>query len=585
MRLFTSIAGLQCYLNSQRFSHQRLEPVSSPLTCPINLPLEIGFVPTMGALHDGHLSLIQQARRENKIVVVSIFVNPLQFGPTEDFGRYPRTLEADQALCEQAEVDVLFVPSAEEMGVAARKQEAAANSQHPADDEDVQEGGGDHSNLFFLASSSSPFPIPQPLSPLPSSPLFPALLTQVLPPPFMTSELCGRSRVGHFQGVATIVTKLLNIVQPTRAYFGQKDAQQLAIIRRLVADLNLPVEVVACPIVREPSGLALSSRNRYLSPEERSQAATIYQGLRQAEELFRSGERLSSNLVEAVKAVLRMVPAIVPEYIELVDPNTMETLNEITDTGLLAVAARLGSTRLIDNLVLSNRKPIVAIDGPAGAGKSTVARMVAQALGLFYLDTGSMYRAITWLVLQSGVALDDEPAIAELLSRSQIEFRNQESEDKNRVSPFPLVFVNGQDVTQAIRSLEVTTNVSTIAAQPFVREQLVKQQQAYGCKGGIVVEGRDIGTHVFPDAELKIFLTASVQERARRRQKDLQNRGIGEVDLDELEQAISDRDRKDSTRLIAPLRKAVDAIELNTDGLSIDQVCDHIVSLYYERLR
>jgi len=359
----------------------------------------------------------------------------------------------------------------------------------------------------------------------------------------------------------------------------------LAIIRRLVADLNLPVEVVACPIVREPSGLALSSRNRYLSPEERSQAATIYQGLRQAEELFRSGERLSSNLVEAVKAVLRMVPAIVPEYIELVDPNTMETLNEITDTGLLAVAARLGSTRLIDNLVLSNRKPIVAIDGPAGAGKSTVARMVAQALGLFYLDTGSMYRAITWLVLQSGVALDDEPAIAELLSRSQIEFRNQESEDKNRVSPFPLVFVNGQDVTQAIRSLEVTTNVSTIAAQPFVREQLVKQQQAYGCKGGIVVEGRDIGTHVFPDAELKIFLTASVQERARRRQKDLQNRGIGEVDLDELEQAISDRDRKDSTRLIAPLRKAVDAIELNTDGLSIDQVCDHIVSLYYERLR
>jgi len=173
VRLFTSIAGLQCYLNSQRFSHQRLEPVSSPLTCPINLPLEIGFVPTMGALHDGHLSLIQQARRENKIVVVSIFVNPLQFGPTEDFGRYPRTLEADQALCEQAEVDVLFVPSAEEMGVAARKQEAAANSQHPADDEDVQEGGGDHSNLFFLASSSSPFPIPQPLSPLPSPLLSP----------------------------------------------------------------------------------------------------------------------------------------------------------------------------------------------------------------------------------------------------------------------------------------------------------------------------------------------------------------------------------------------------------------------------
>ncbi|MBF2026295.1 MAG: bifunctional pantoate--beta-alanine ligase/(d)CMP kinase [Oscillatoriales cyanobacterium C42_A2020_001] len=577
MRLFTSIAGLQCYLNLQRFSQQRLESVSSPSVTPVNLPLEIGFVPTMGALHDGHLSLIQQARRENKIVVVSIFVNPLQFGPTEDFGRYPRMLETDQALCEQAEVDVLFVPSAEEMGVAVRRQQAEDRRQKTE-----VEGGQEwiSGQVSEILSPHSPIHSPTPLLPIP-----PASLTQVLPPASMTAELCGRSRGGHFQGVATIVTKLLNVVQPTRAYFGQKDAQQLAIIRRLVADLNLPVEVVACPIVREPSGLALSSRNRYLTPEERSQAATIYQGLRQAEELFRSGERLSSNLVEAVKAALRAVPAIAPEYIELVDPITMETLNEINDTGLLAVAARLGSTRLIDNLLLSKRKPIVAIDGPAGAGKSTVARMVAQALGLFYLDTGSMYRAITWLVVQAGVALNDEPAIAELLSRSQIEFRSQESEDKNRVSPFPLVFVNGQDVTQAIRSLEVTSNVSTIAAQPFVREQLVKQQQAYGQQGGIVVEGRDIGTHVFPDAELKIFLTASVQERARRRQKDLQNRGIGEVALDELEQAISDRDRKDSTRLIAPLRKAVDAIELNTDGLSIDQVCTHIVSLYHERLR
>lgn len=540
MRLFTSMAGIRCYLNSQRFSHYRLEQLSPYQDLSNDLLLDIGLVPTMGALHRGHLSLIQRARRENKIVVVSIFVNPLQFSPNEDLQRYPRTLEADRALCETAGVDALFVPSPTEMGVRMNS------------------------------------------------------LTQVNPPSSLIANLCGRSRLGHFDGVATIVTKLLNIVQPTRAYFGQKDAQQLAVIQRLVADLNLPVEVVACPIVREASGLALSSRNQYLSSEEREQAGIIDRGLQRAAELFRAGERLSSTLVEAVKAELREVSAIAPEYVELVDPMTMETLNEVKETGLLAVAARLGTTRLIDNMLLSTRRPIVAIDGPAGAGKSTVARLVAQELGLFYLDTGAMYRALTWFVLKSEIAVDDEPAIAELLSRCHIEFRNQPVADPKpqtsnlRTQTFhastPSIFVNGQDVTQVIRSLEVTSNVSTIAAQPTVREQLVKQQQMLGRQGGVVMEGRDIGTHVFPEAELKVFLTASVQERARRRHHDLVNRGIGEVSLPDLEQTISDRDRKDSTRLIAPLRKAADAVELDTDGLSIEQVRDRIVSLYQNRL-
>ncbi|MDX2231156.1 MAG: bifunctional pantoate--beta-alanine ligase/(d)CMP kinase [Leptolyngbyaceae cyanobacterium bins.349] len=533
MRLFKSIAGLRCYLNSQRFDHRRLEhPSASPQ--PFNhLPLEIGFVPTMGALHQGHLSLINRARHDNKVVVVSIFVNPLQFGPHEDLQRYPRTLDADMALCAAAGVDALFVPSVEEMGVEE-------------------------------------------------------LLTQIHPAAAMTAGLCGRSRVGHFQGVATIVTKLLNIVQPTRAYFGQKDAQQLAIIQRLVHDLNLPVEVVACPILREASGLAMSSRNRYLQPEEQDQATAIYRGLYQAEQLFRSGERLSSTLVEAVKAELRQAPAIAPEYIELVDPTTMETLNEVKDTGLLAVAARLGTTRLIDNVLLSRRLPIVAIDGPAGAGKSTVARRVAQTLNLFYLDTGAMYRALTWFALESGVAVDDEPAIADLVSQCQIEFKNSSAPVLPHASmpaaTTSAIVVNGQDVTKAIRSLEVTSQVSTIAAQPTVREQLVKRQQSFGRQGGVVMEGRDIGTYVFPDAEVKVFLTASVQERARRRQQDLLNRGIGEVNIQDLEQAISDRDRKDSTRLIAPLRKATDAVEIITDDLTIHQVCDRIVGLYQERL-
>jgi pantoate ligase/cytidylate kinase len=244
----------------------------------------------------------------------------------------------------------------------------------------------------------------------------------------------------------------------------------------------------------------------------------------------------------------------------------------VEEQGLLAIATRLGSTRLIDNCLLRQRLPIVAIDGPAGAGKSTVARLVAQALGLLYLDTGAMYRSVTWLVLQAGIAVTDQPAIAELVSRCTLELRPEASGTQ--------IWVNGQNVTQAIRSPEVTAQVSAISAQPAVRRALVQQQRRYGRRGGIVIEGRDIGTYVFPDAELKIFLTASVQERARRRQLDLYDQGHSQISLDELEQAMSERDQKDSTRTLAPLYKAADAIELPTDGLSISEVVDRIVKLY-----
>jgi pantoate ligase/cytidylate kinase len=254
----------------------------------------------------------------------------------------------------------------------------------------------------------------------------------------------------------------------------------------------------------------------------------------------------------------------------------------IEESGLLAIAGRLGSTRLIDNMLLSTRKPIVAIDGPAGAGKSTVSRQVAQRLDLLYLDTGAMYRALTWLVLESGVAVDDEPSIAELASQCEIELDAQPTPTEKQATAIS-VSINGQDVTQAIRSLEVTSKVSAIAAQPVVRNELVRQQRRYGKNGGIVIDGRDIGTHVFPDAELKLFLTASVQERARRRQQDLKNQGKDTISLDELEQAIYDRDLKDSTRTLAPLRQAEDAIEIQTDNLSIAEVVDRIVQLYQER--
>ena len=508
MQLFKTVAGLRCYLSRLR---------SGPLDV-------VGLVPTMGALHAGHLSLIQRARLENDWVVVSIFVNPLQFGPSEDFQTYPRRLDLDFQLCEQAGVNAVFAPDAEEL--YGRYRSAMA-------------------------------------------------LTQVLPPAAMLSELCGQSRPGHFSGVATVVTKLFNIVQPNRAYFGQKDAQQVAILQQLVIDLNLPVELVACPIVREPDGLALSSRNQYLTPDQRQQASLLYRGLQQAERRFRAGATFRSELLDAVKQELQCSPILQPEYIDLVHPETLLPLQRVEEAGLLAVAARVGTTRLIDNLLLRNRQPILAVDGPAGAGKSTVVRQVAHALELLYLDTGAMYRAVTWLVLESGIAVNDEAAIAELVSQCQIDISGNPAMMR--------VAINGQDITQNIRSSAVTAQVSAVSALSTVRQVLVQLQQAYGRHGGIVMDGRDIGTHVFPDAELKIFLTASVQERARRRYQDLKNQGQPEVSLAALEQSIYERDLKDSTRRIAPMRKAPDAIEIQTDQLTISQVVAQIVRLYQER--
>ncbi|MGB7443908.1 MAG: (d)CMP kinase [Coleofasciculaceae cyanobacterium] len=225
------------------------------------------------------------------------------------------------------------------------------------------------------------------------------------------------------------------------------------------------------------------------------------------------------------------------------------------------------------------RKPIVAIDGPAGAGKSTVTRQVAKKLGLMHLDTGAMYRAITWRVQSSGIDLSDEPAIAELVRESEVYLTTDES-----TSAGVSVWIDGKEVTQLIRSPEVTANVSAIAAIPSVRNELVKQQQRLGGKGGIVAEGRDIGTHVFPDAELKIFLTASVRERSRRRQQELKEQQLINISLEQLEQEIRKRDLFDSNRAVAPLRKAVDAVEIVTDGMSITQVTEQIVHLFQDRL-
>jgi pantoate ligase/cytidylate kinase len=265
------------------------------------------------------------------------------------------------------------------------------------------------------------------------------------------------------------------------------------------------------------------------------------------------------------------------DYVETVCPRSLQPQAQLAGLTLLAAAVHCGPSRLIDHVFLMSRAPIVAIDGPAGAGKSTVTRAFAERLGLIYLDTGAMYRAVTWLVQQSGVEVGDAAAVAPLLSGLDLQLSTAAA-GSQRVS------VNGHDVTEAIRSPEVTAQVSVVAAHGCVREALTRQQQAMGKRGGLVAEGRDIGTAVFPDAELKVFLTATVAERARRRALDLEQRGFAVQALAELEAQIAERDHLDSTRDVAPLTQAGDAVELITDGLSIDAVIEQLVQLFRQRV-
>ena len=259
----------------------------------------IGLVPTMGALHEGHLSLVRAARAHCSAVVVTIFVNPTQFGPNEDFAKYPRTFEADCALLEKEKVDVLFAPGAAEI--------------YPPGAGTVVEVTG------------------------------------------ISDRLDGVSRPGHFVGVATVVAKLFNIVQPRHAFFGQKDAAQVAVLRRMVRDLHCPLDVVVCPTVREPDGLAMSSRNRYLSPEQRQQALVLHRALRRVEAKVAAGIVDRAPLIDAGLAVLADEPEIRVDYFSIVHPDTLEDVPDVTAGALVAVAAAVGPARLIDNLLIPPR--------------------------------------------------------------------------------------------------------------------------------------------------------------------------------------------------------------------------------------
>jgi len=261
--------------------------------------LTIGFVPTMGALHEGHMSLVRRAHADANLVVVSIFVNPLQFGPSEDFTKYPRTLEADCSRLEAEGVEIVFAPSSTQM--------------------------------------------------------YPAGATTVVHVEGLSEKLDGLSRPGHFRGVSTVVAKLFHIVQPDIAVFGQKDAAQVAVLRRMVRDLNMDVQLIIAPIMREADGLALSSRNAFLTAEQRRQALVLHRALMHLETVANSGETRAEQLRSAALSVLASEPAAKLDYFTIVDPDTLEPVDDVAQGALAAVAAEFGTTRLIDNILLPGR--------------------------------------------------------------------------------------------------------------------------------------------------------------------------------------------------------------------------------------
>jgi len=279
MKTFTNIAGTRAACRAARLDRKRL-----------------GLVPTMGALHEGHLSLVRAAKAQCDVVAASIFVNPTQFGPNEDLATYPRNFERDSELLKQEGVELLFAPSVEEM--------------------------------------------------------YPGEAVTWVTVEGLSDKLCGRSRPGHFRGVTTVVAKLFHIVEPDAAFFGQKDAAQLAIIRRMVRDLHFSIEIVGCPIVREPDGLAMSSRNSYLGPQQRKAALVLCRSLMRLKKIADEGERDSSRLIAAGKAEFASETSVRLDYYEIVNPESLNPVEDVSEGALVAVAAIVGPTRLIDNVLL-----------------------------------------------------------------------------------------------------------------------------------------------------------------------------------------------------------------------------------------
>ena len=277
-----------------------IKSVRSNVAAACSKGKKIGFVPTMGAFHIGHISLIEAAVKKSDFVVVSIFVNPTQFGPGGDFEKYPRTLDADLEICRNAGVDLVFAPTKEQM--------------YPEE------------NLTWVNVEK------------------------------LTDSLCGQFRTEHFRGVATVCAKLFNIVAPDIAFFGQKDAQQVTVIKRMVADLNMPLKIVVCPTVRQPDGLAVSSRNQYLTEQQKKDATYVYKSLQKCQEMIDAGITDSRKIITQMRKILSQAPSIKIEYISIVDAETLQTIDHITGKVLAAVAVRIGPARLIDNILVDANK-------------------------------------------------------------------------------------------------------------------------------------------------------------------------------------------------------------------------------------
>tara|TARA_Y100001978_G_scaffold193035_1_gene198737 strand:- start:9343 stop:10881 length:1539 start_codon:yes stop_codon:yes gene_type:complete len=482
----------------------------------------INFIPTMGNLHKGHCRLIKEAKEfNNNINLVSIFINPLQFDNKDDLNNYPRTIERDINIAFNSGADLIFIPNKDEI--------------FPLDNNKIQ---------LIKASQK------------------------------LSSNLCGQTRQGHFDGVCTVVNRLLEIISPEILFLGEKDWQQLLIIKEMIKNEKLKIKVNSIDTQREKDGVPLSSRNTLLSEKDRKALLFFSKELSKTKADFIVKKEIN---LTSIKQKLQSNKNLQVEYIQHLDAFNLQKLNQNTNISILAGAVICGKTRLIDHVFLMKRKPIIAIDGPAGSGKSTVTKLLAEKLNFLYLDTGAMYRALSWYFINQNINYENVEILRKSLKNISIIFKGDLNCGQD-------VFINNYCVTDFIRTQKISKIVSSISAIKEVREFLVEEQRKIGIKGGVVAEGRDIGTKVFPDAELKIFLTASIDERAKRRKLEIETKNSYKIDLIQLKEEIKQRDFDDSNRKISPLTKAKDSIEVISDGFTIKEIVDKLYKFYIEKI-
>ena len=481
----------------------------------------INFIPTMGNLHQGHLALIKEAKKsKNGLILLSIFINPLQFEDKKDLKNYPITLNHDIKIAFASGADVIFIPILEEI--------------FPKESSEIE---------FVKASKD------------------------------LSKTLCGIYRQGHFDGVCTVVYRLIKLIRPQTILLGEKDWQQLLIIKRMVKDKNIKIKIKSIDTERDKDGVPFSSRNNLLLEKDRQKLKLFSKELSKAKIIFNQTKTIS---FQDIKQGLENKYVNI-EYLEHVNAFSLQKSIPEENITLLAGAIICGKTRLIDHVFLMKRNPIIAIDGPAGSGKSTVTKLLANKLNFIYLDTGAMYRALSWYLLNEKINYKNIKELNTFLNNVSIKFKSGSNSIQD-------VIINEHVVTERIRTQKISKIVSSIASIKQVREFLVREQREIGLRGGIVAEGRDIGSKVFPDSELKIFLTATIDERARRRKLELEAKGFGEINFEELKNEIRKRDYDDSNRDISPLIKADDAVEIISDGISIDNIVDQIYRLYQEKI-